>query len=123
MTQTVLTNKLIDRSSPIPAYQQIANDISKRIAQREWKINDKLPSEQELAQNYGVSRVTIRQAMAQLERDGLIEKVSGKRSICKKQSALSYSGSFLSLSGSCSYGGKSNYQPDYSGGRNTTANF
>ena len=46
MTQTVLTNKLIDRSSPIPAYQQIANDISKRIAQREWKINDKLPSEQ-----------------------------------------------------------------------------
>ena len=83
MTQTVLTNKLIDRSSPIPAYQQIANDISKRIAQREWKINDKLPSEQELAQNYGVSRVTIRQAMAQLERDGLIEKFQGKGAYVK----------------------------------------
>ena len=83
MTQTVLTNKLIDRSSPIPAYQQIANDISKRIAQREWKINDKLPSEQELAQNYGVSRVTIRQAMAQLERDSLIEKFQGKGAYVK----------------------------------------
>lgn len=78
MSQTVLPNQLIDRSSPIPAYQQIANDMSKRIAQGEWKIDDRLPSEQELAQNYGVSRVTFRQAMAQLERDGLIEKFQGK---------------------------------------------
>ena len=83
MSQTVLPNQLIDRSSPIPAYQQIANDMSKRIAQGEWKIDDRLPSEQELAQNYGVSRVTFRQAMAQLERDGLIERFQGKGAYVK----------------------------------------
>ena len=78
MTQTVLTNKLIDRSSPIPAYQQIANDISKRIAQREWKINDKLPSEQELAQNYGVSRVTIRRPWRNLNATVLLKSFREK---------------------------------------------
>lgn len=61
---------LIDRSSPVPTYQQIASDISKRIAQHEWYIDEKLPSEMELAKIYGVSRVTLRQAMAQLEKDG-----------------------------------------------------
>ena len=60
----------IDRSSPVPTYQQIASDISKRIAQHEWYIDEKLPSEMELAKTYGVSRVTLRQAMAQLKKDG-----------------------------------------------------
>lgn len=69
---------LIDRNSPVPAYQQIANDISKRIVQHEWHVDEKLPSEMELSQTYGVSRVTLRQAMAQLERDGIIEKFQGK---------------------------------------------
>lgn len=69
---------LIDRNSPVPAYQQIANDITKRIAAHEWHIDDKLPSEMELSQNYGVSRVTLRQAMAQLEQDGIIKKFQGK---------------------------------------------
>lgn len=83
MSQSIIQNQLIDRSSPIPAYQQIASDMSKRIAQGEWNINDKLPSELELAQSYGVSRVTFRQAMAQLERDGLIEKFQGKGAYVK----------------------------------------
>lgn len=83
MSQTIIQDQLIDRSSPVPAYQQIASDISKRIVQGEWNINDKLPSEAELSQFYGVSRVTLRQAMAQLERDGLIEKFQGKGAYVK----------------------------------------
>lgn len=74
---------LIDRSSPVPTYQQIASDISKRIAQHEWYIDEKLPSEMELAKTYGVSRVTLRQAMAQLEKDGIIEKFQGKGAFVK----------------------------------------
>lgn len=83
MSQTVFHNQLIDRSSPIPVYQQIANDMSKRITQNEWNIGDRLPSELELAQSYGVSRVTFRQAMAQLERDGIIQKFQGKGAYVK----------------------------------------
>lgn len=73
----------IDRTSPIPAYQQIATDISKRIVQHEWRINDKLPSEMELSKNYGVSRVTLRQAMSQLEQDDIIERFQGKGAYVK----------------------------------------
>lgn len=73
----------IDRNSPIPAYQQIASDISKRITQHEWHIHDKLPSEMELSRNYGVSRVTLRQAMSQLEHDDIIEKFQGKGAFVK----------------------------------------
>lgn len=74
---------LIDRNSPVPTYQQIADDIAKRIAQMEWHIGDKLPSEMELSKTYNVSRVTLRQAMAQLENDGIIEKFQGKGAFVK----------------------------------------
>ncbi len=74
---------LLDRTSPLPAYQQISNDIILRISQKEWNIDDKLPTEAELATEYGVSRVTLRQAMAQLERDGIICKFQGKGAFVK----------------------------------------
>lgn len=69
---------LIDRSSPMPAYQQIATSLIARIGQGEWSIGDKIPSENELAADYGVSRVTMRQALSQLEREALIKKYQGR---------------------------------------------
>ena len=79
-TSTFVTSRkeLLDRTSPLPAYQQIANDIVLRISQQEWQIDDKLPSEAELAADYGVSRVTLRQAMGQLEQEGIIARFQGK---------------------------------------------
>lgn len=71
-------NYCVDRTSPVPAYQQIASSVINRISDKEWLIGDKLPSEFELAAMYGVSRVTVRQALAQLEEDGIIEKYQGK---------------------------------------------
>lgn len=83
MSHSIISEQLIDRTSPVPVYQQIASDISKRISKKEWKVHDKLPSEMELAQNYGVSRVTLRQALAQLEQDNIIEKFQGKGAFVK----------------------------------------
>ena len=87
MTSTIASassrKDLLDRTSPLPAYQQISNDIILRISQKEWNIEDKLPTEAELAAEYGVSRVTLRQAMAQLERDGIICKFQGKGAFVK----------------------------------------
>ena len=77
-------NYFVDRSSPIPAYQQIASSIVNRISEKEWLIGDKLPSEFELASSYGVSRVTLRQALAQLESDQIIEKFRGKGVFVKR---------------------------------------
>ena len=73
----------LDRSSPLPAYQQIANDLIQRIIQKEWQMEDKLPSETELAAEYGVSRVTLRQALSNLEKDHIIKKFQGKGAYVK----------------------------------------
>lgn len=68
----------VDRTSAMPAYQQIATSMINRISDKEWLVGDRLPSECDLAAAYGVSRVTLRQALSQLEGDGIIEKFRGK---------------------------------------------
>ncbi len=68
----------IDRTSPIPAYYQIARDLRNRIIRHEWLTNERVPPELELAERYGVSRITIRQAMAELEKDGLLVRMRGR---------------------------------------------
>lgn len=73
----------VDRYSPMPVYQQIASDIIARISQEEWNIGDRLPSENELSEEYDASRVTVRQALAKLEADGLIEKQRGRGAFLK----------------------------------------
>ena len=73
-----VNQELIDKSSPIPAYHQIVNDIMDRITALEWEMHSKLPSESMLASEYGVSRVTVRQAMAELEKLRIIARQQGK---------------------------------------------
>lgn len=75
--------KKVDRYSPMPVYQQIASDIISRITQEEWSIGDKLPSENDFSEEYGASRVTVRQALAKLELDGLIDKQRGRGAFLK----------------------------------------
>src|SRR5438067_938315 len=45
-----------------------------------WAARERLPSEAELMRSYGVSRITVRQALHALEQQGLIVKVPGKGS-------------------------------------------
>lgn len=67
----------IDRSVPIAAYYQIATDIRRRIASGEWNQTMRLPAEATLAQEYGVSRMTMRQALAELVKDGIVTRRRG----------------------------------------------
>lgn len=67
----------IDRGSPIPAYHQIALDIRSRISKQEWEVSQRIPPEIKLAKEYGVSRVTVRQALAELVKDGILERLQG----------------------------------------------
>ena len=69
---------IIDRDAPVPIYYQIANDIMNRIAMGEWSVGDKLPSESQMHQEYGVSVITLRQALRHLEEANLITKHQGK---------------------------------------------
>lgn len=68
---------LVDRSSPLPAYFQVAQDLRRRIEQQEWGTGERIASEPLLAREYGVSRVTIRQGLAELAKDDLLERKPG----------------------------------------------
>ena len=68
----------IERSSHIALYQQVAERIESEIAQRRLGALHKLPSEIELMAEYGVSRITVRQAIELLVRRGLVIRKHGK---------------------------------------------
>src|ERR1044072_7092895 len=54
-------------------YEQIAQKLAKAIADGEYELGQRLPSERELAQSFGVSRPTVREAIIALELDELVE--------------------------------------------------
>lgn len=59
---------------------RLASDLRRRLASAEWSAGDQLPTEAEVGQTYGVSRSTVRQALAMLEAQGLIEIRHGRGS-------------------------------------------
>ncbi len=71
----------IDKNSPIPIYHQLYGILKSKIEEDQMKPGDYLPSENKLAQMYGVSRLTVRQALSELAEEGLIEKQRGKGTI------------------------------------------
>ena len=71
---------IILKNEATPLYLQIKSKIKKEIRTGILKPGDKLPSESEMQKKYNISRVTIRNAMAELESEGYIIKVQGKGS-------------------------------------------
>jgi len=67
----------IDKAAAEPLYQQIKNTIQEKIRNGDWKSGQKLPSENELVDALGVSRMTINRALRELTQDGLINRVHG----------------------------------------------
>jgi len=64
--------------SHVPKYAQIADIFRQRIARGVWAKGFRLPANELLALEFGVSRVTIRQAVDLLSRDGVIEAQQGR---------------------------------------------
>lgn len=68
----------IDKSSPIPIYYQLEQFVLDRIHAGEWTPNSPIPSERELCEQFQVSRMTVRQALLALVRDGVLRREVGK---------------------------------------------
>ncbi|MEJ2599308.1 MAG: GntR family transcriptional regulator, partial [Anaerolineales bacterium] len=62
----------LDKSHPIPLYFQLAEILREQIQSGELNPGDRLPSERELNEQFGISRMTVRQALAYLTRDGVL---------------------------------------------------
>jgi GntR family transcriptional regulator len=65
-------------ASDLPAHMRIAEWLERLITSRTLKPGDKLPSEVEIANALGVSRMTLRQALSSIEAKGLIDRRRGR---------------------------------------------
>jgi len=69
---------MLKHNAPTPLYIQIKESISSAISLGEWEPDMQIPSERELCKKYNVSRITVRQAIADAENAGLLYKIQGK---------------------------------------------
>lgn len=73
---------MIDSTSPIPKYRQLKEIIKQSIKAGEIKVGDKIPSENELALKYSISRNVVRQAFNELVNEGWLYREQGKGTFC-----------------------------------------
>lgn len=62
-------------------YRTVQKDLRRSIIEGKYRVGDLLPSENELCTHYGIARMTVRNALSNLETEGLIERKKGKGSI------------------------------------------
>lgn len=79
--------KSIDRKSGVPLYLQLAAAIRQRIERGSLPEGSTVPSLKNLQSEFGVARITVRQAMDRLEREGLISRHKGKGTFVKSNGA------------------------------------
>ncbi len=69
------------RIQPVKIFEQIAEQIEKRILSGELRKGDRLPTERELAEQFHASRTAVREAMKTLAQKGLIEMRPGRGTV------------------------------------------
>jgi GntR family transcriptional regulator len=67
----------------VPLHRKIANDLRYQIANGDLRPGDSVPSEHELMRRFGVSRGTVRQALAALRADGTVGGSQGRQLIVR----------------------------------------
>lgn len=76
---------MLNPGSPLPLYQQLAEQLSRLIASGALKPGARLPSEPELSRQHQIGRPTVRQGMELLVKRGLIERRRGAGTFVREQ--------------------------------------
>ena len=77
--------KRADKDSPIPLYYQLKNIICEMIDNEELKADQVVPTERELCDLHGISRMTANKAIANLVNEGLLYRERGKGTFVAKK--------------------------------------
>jgi len=80
-------NKVVPMSA-VPMHSQIREIIRRRVLDGTYPPHSQMPSESQMMAAFEVSRITIRQALGDLQKEGLIFKVAGKGSFVAKPKAF-----------------------------------
>jgi GntR family transcriptional regulator len=75
----------LDKLSPVPLYHQLRVLLQQKIESGLLGPNARLPSEDAIASHYGISKITVRQALRDLEHAGLIKRYQGRGTFVAKQ--------------------------------------
>jgi len=65
-------------------YIQLMNSIKKKIIDGEYQVGDKIMSERIMSKNYGINRLTVRNAIKNLQNDGYLNAIQGKGTFVNK---------------------------------------
>ena len=65
-------------SSEVPLYSQLASVLREQVLSGRFALGNRIPTEVELVKEYGVSRITVRQALTLLDKEGLVRREVGR---------------------------------------------
>lgn len=68
----------IIRHGSLPRYYQLKEIIREKVRSGAWPAGEPIPSERELSEQYGISRMTVRQSISQLVNEGLLFREQGR---------------------------------------------
>lgn len=71
-------SRRLHRNSPIPLYEQLKAILAEDIRNGKLAADEQIPSERELCEKYDVSRITVRQAIAEAVNEGLLYRTRGR---------------------------------------------
>ena len=69
---------MLNKNSSVSLYEQLCCEMKSNLEKGIWKGGNKIPSENEMAAEYGVSRMTVRSAVTELVKTGYLYRVQGK---------------------------------------------
>lgn len=73
---------MLASNSPLPKHSQLKEYLKKLIRQGDIGFNEQLPSENNLAQQFNLSRHTVRQTLGELENEGWVRREQGRGTFC-----------------------------------------
>jgi len=80
----------MDPANFVPLYVQIINHITEKIESGEYKEGQKIPSEAALAKEFGVSRITVTNAIQRMVQEGTLYRQQGKGTFVAKKKPVEH---------------------------------
>jgi len=91
-------NSTLERTGEIPLYRRIEEDLLEQITEGQLSPGQAIPTERELCEHYGVSRITVRSAMRELQTRGYVHRQQGKGTFVSRSRIQREMGRLISFS-------------------------
>ncbi len=95
----------ITKNSTQPLFEQIKADITQKIQSGSWPSGSQIPTETDLMASYSVSRITIRRAVEELCKEGILTKKQGKGTFVQEKKIFRKLEHMISFSAACTSNG------------------